>query len=79
MLYDAEYCPQGMTAEITVTKVDLENGLLQGTFQQIPVNAKTSMKNAETKAPTLKEKTFLPMAKQRWTQYFGTKDNNVYR
>ncbi|XP_045211867.2 uncharacterized protein LOC123563244 [Mercenaria mercenaria] len=78
MLYDQEYCHQGMTAELVVQKVSLEKGLLDGTFQQVPVKAETSMKMSGINSPALREKTFLPMSQQRWSQYFGTKDKNVY-
>ncbi|XP_060559392.1 uncharacterized protein LOC132719615 [Ruditapes philippinarum] len=79
MMYDAEYCPQAMSAELTVQKVNLEKGLLGNIFHQVPVKATTSMNNAVVKSQALKEKTFLPMTEQRWTQYFGTSDKNVYK
>lgn len=79
MLMDAEYCQQGRLSKVVVQKVSLEKGLLDGTFKQVPVNAETLLKDLGVNTPVQKDKTFLPMSQQKWTKYFGTKGNNVYR
>lgn len=79
MLYNAKHCHQGLMAQLVVEKVNLEKGLLDGTFSQVAVDAKTSLLDSGTHSPVQNEKTFLHMSQQRWTQYFGTRDNSVYR
>ncbi|KAL4241001.1 hypothetical protein ACF0H5_001780 [Mactra antiquata] len=66
-------------SELVVQKVNLELGTLDGVFKHVPVTAETSMVPSKPAGfPGEKKKTFLPLQKQPWLQYMGTKGSGMY-
>lgn len=72
---DSQYCIPDEDSVLSITKVNLEKQLEQGSLPARKLEPKTSMTNAML---TDKGKKLLPLEKQTWTQYLGKKGDNKY-
>lgn len=74
---DMEWCMQGMQSSLHLQKVNLELGLQNGDFPRKNLSPKTTMQSGQIQENSAGIK-FLPLEKQKWTQYMGKDGHSKY-